>query len=283
MTLVSSTPDPETTARGKLAKHLRLIRQGAGFTTQLPFAGRMGVSSDLVSKIETGKHAPTQDIFLTWLDLCQVGEEARGYLTDIWALARASSGGIREFFEKYATAEEKAAFLRVWGLLLVPGQLQTREYARALFLAGGMDTDEAAEQTDLRIKRQAKVDGPSPAHVTALIYESVLHRLVGTPEMMAAQLEHLLELSHRRNVVLQVVPDTGSYFPGLDGQFAIASGPAISDTVIMVTVEDHVSDDPDVGGKVIGLFEEIRGYALNAAESRALITEAIEKWKNRQQ
>jgi transcriptional regulator with XRE-family HTH domain len=282
MTLSSSTPDPETTPRGKLAKHLRLIRQAAGFTTQPPFADRLGVSPDLVSKIETGKHAPTQDIFLTWLDLCQVGEETRGYITDFWILARASNGGIREFFEKYASAEEKAAFLRLWGLLLVPGQLQTREYAEALFLAGRMEADEAAEQTDLRIKRQAKVDGPNAAHVTALIYESVLHRLVGTPEIMAAQLEHLLELSHRRNVVLQVVPDTGSYFPGLDGQFAIASGPSISDTVIMVTVEDHVSDDPDVAGKVIELFEEIRSYALNAAESRALITEAIEKWKSQQ-
>jgi transcriptional regulator with XRE-family HTH domain len=283
MTLSSSTPDPETTPRGKLAKHLRLIRQAAGFTTQPPFAGRLGVSPDLVSKIETGKHVPTRDIFLAWLDLCQVGEEARVYITDIWVLARASSGGIREFFEKYAAAEEKAAFLRLWGLLVIPGPLQTREYAHAMFLAGGMDEDEAAEQADLRIKRQAKVDGPNAAHVTALIYEPVLNLLVGTPEIMTGQLEHLLELSRRRNVVIQVVPDTGSYFPGLDGQFEIASGPAISDTVVMVTVKDHVSDDPDVAGEVIGLFEETRSYALNAAESRALITEALGQWKSRQQ
>jgi hypothetical protein len=193
------------------------------------------------------------------------------------------AGPFREFFEKYATAEEKATFLRLWGLLVIPGPLQTREYAQAMFLAVRMDADEVAEQTDLRIKRQAKVDGPDAAHVTALIYESVLHRLVGTPEIMGGQIEHLLELSHRRNVVIQVIPDTGSYFPGLDGQFEIASGPAISDTVVMVTVEDHVSDDPDVAGKVIELFEEIRSYALNAAESRALITEALGQWKSRQQ
>ena len=282
MTLSSSTPDPETTPRGKLAKHLRQIRQAAGFATMAPFAKRLGVSDDLISKIETGKHVPTRDIFLAWLDICGVSEEARVFITDFWVVARASSSGVREFFEKYFDAEQKAAFLRIWGLLVVPGQLQTREYAHAMFLTRGMDEDEATEQTDLRVRRHAKVDGPDAAHVTALIYESVLHRLVGTPEIMVGQLERLLELSHRRNVVLQVVPDSGSYFPGLDGEFAIASGPAISDTVVMVTVEDHVSDEPDVSGKVIALFEEIRSYALNAAESRALITEAVQRWSQQQ-
>ena len=112
--------------------------------------------------------------------------------------------------------------------------------AEALFQIGGLDEDETAEQTDLRMKRQAKVNGPDAAHITALIYESALHLLVGTPQTMATQLERLLELSRRRNLVIQVVPDTGSYFPGLDGPFAIASGPDIADTVDVVAVEDHV-------------------------------------------
>jgi transcriptional regulator with XRE-family HTH domain len=283
VTLSSSTPDPETTPRGKLAKHLRQIRQAAGFATMAPFAKRLGVSDDLISKIETGKHVPTRDIFLAWLDICEVSEEARVFITDFWVVARASSSGVREFFERYFDAEQKAAFLRMWGLLLIPGPLQTREYAHAMFLAGGLDEDEAAEQTDLRMKRRARVDGPNAAHVTALIYEPVLHCQVGAIETMIGQLEDLLELSHRRNVVIQVVPGTGSYFLGFEGAFEIASGPAISDTVIMVTVEDHASDEPDVAGKVIALFETVRSYALNAAESRALILEAIEKWKSRQQ
>jgi transcriptional regulator with XRE-family HTH domain len=282
VTLSSSTPESETTVRGKLAKHLRLIRQAAGFTTQAPLASRLGVSPDLISKMETGKHVPTQDIFLALLDVCGVSEEMRVLLTDLWVLGRASSGGVREFFEKYATAEQKAAFLRLWGLLLIPGPLQTREYAHAMFLKGGLDEDEAAEQTELRVKRQEKVDGPDAAHVTALIYESALYRRVGTPDIMTAQLQHLLELSHRRNVLIQVVPDDGDYFPGLDGQFELATGPDISDTVIMVTVEDHVSDQSDVSGKVITLFEEVRGYALNVAQSRTAISEALQRCESQQ-
>jgi transcriptional regulator with XRE-family HTH domain len=281
VTLSSSTPEPDSTPRGKLAKHLRLIRQAAGFATQAPLANRLGVSSDLISKMETGKHVPTQDIFLALLDICGVSEEARVYLTDLWVLARAGRGGVREFFEKYATAEEKAAFLRMWGLLLIPGPLQSRDYAHAMFLEGGLDEGEVAEQTDLRVKRHAKVDGPDAAHVTALIYEPVLSFQVGAPEVMIGQLERLLEVSARRNVVIQVVPAAG-YFPGVEGAFEIASGPDISDTVIMVTVDDHVSDEPDVAGRVIALFEEVRGYALNVAESRKVISEALQRWKAQQ-
>jgi hypothetical protein len=200
---------------------------------------------------------------------------------EIWTLAR-GAGGIREFFEKYAAAEEKATLLRMWGLLVVPGPLQTREYAHAMFLAGGLDKDEAAEQTDLRVRRHAKVDGSDAAHVTALIYAPVLDFLVGTPDIMIGQLEHLLGLSQRHNVVIQVVPNTG-YFSGIQAAFQIASGPAIADTVELETLEDHVTDDPPAADRAIALFEHVRGYALNVVESREVITEAIERWKARQQ
>ena len=99
---------------------------------------------------------------------------------------------------------------------------------------------------------------------------------------MITQLEHLLELSHHHNVVIQVVPDTG-YFPGIRGAFQIASGPAIADTMELETLEDHVTDDPTAADRAITLFEHIRGYALNVADSRVLISEAIERWKARQQ
>jgi transcriptional regulator with XRE-family HTH domain len=281
VTLSSSTPEPDTTAKGKLAKHLRRIRQAAGFTTMPPLAKRLGVSADLISKIETGKHVPPMDVFLAWLEACEVTEEARLYLTEIWALAR-GAGGIREFFEKYAIAEEKATLLRMWGLLVIPGPLQTREYAHAMFLEGGLDETDAAEQTELRVKRHAKIDGSNAAHITALIFAPALDFRVGTPKIMIAQLEHLLELSRRHNVVIQVVPDTG-YFAGIQAAFQIASGPAIADTVDMVTLEDHVTDDPAATDRAIALFEHIRGYALNVADSRTVITEAIERWKARQQ
>jgi transcriptional regulator with XRE-family HTH domain len=262
---------------------LRQARLDAGFTTQPPFAAKLKVSVPLVSMIETGRHVPPRDLLDLWLDTCEVPELIRPYIIDFWTCAKTTSSGVREFFQKYFDAEQKASFLRLWGLLLIPGPLQTRDYAEAMFRKRGLDEDEVAEQTDLRMKRHAKVDGLDAAHVTALIFESVLYRLVGTREVMEGQLKHLLELSSRRNVVLQVVPDNGGDFPGMDGEFQIASGPAITDTVVEVTVTDHVSDEPDAAAKVIALFEETRSYALSAAESCALITEATQRWKSRQQ
>ena len=111
-----------------------------------------------------------------------------------------------------------------------------------MFTRGGLDDDEAAEKAAVRLGRQAILDGPDPAHATAILYESVLHRLVGTPAIMAAQLSRLLEMSRRRNVVIQVVRDTG-YFPGLRGAFKIASGDGMPDTLLMEAVEDQTSHD----------------------------------------
>jgi hypothetical protein len=283
--------DPKDSNAVRLARQLKRIRIAAGYPTQSAFAPRLGWGEDVIQKAETGKRVPSEEVFPAWLNACRIhrdgtrpilteGEESA--LTELWEAARADGGAVREFFAEYLKAEVKAVFLRLWGLLLIPGPLQVREYAHAMFLAGGLDEDEATEQTNLRMQRRAKVEGPNPARVTALIHERVLYNLVGTPETMVAQLTHLLELSKRRNVVLQVVPDKG-YFPGDEGQFDIASGPEIADIVDMITVVDHVTADSDMVGKAAALFEDICGYALTVAESRALIMEAIERWNSRQQ
>jgi transcriptional regulator with XRE-family HTH domain len=273
--------DPGNDPKVRLGRQLRRARQAAGFTTQGPVATRLGVSVDLVSKVETGKHVPTQDIFLALLDLYQVSEEARDYLTDMWEVARGTRGKVPELIEKWFENEARALFLRLWGLLFMPAQLQTSEYARAMFLLHGMDEDEATVETDIRIGRQGILNRPDPVHVTAVIHERALYNLVGTPEIMVAQLTRLIELSHQRNVVIQVVRDTG-YFAGMDGAFEIASGDAIPDTLLMLAVDDQTSDDQMRTRKIIVLFEQIRGYALNVEESRALILEAIERWKTQQ-
>src|SRR6266404_7592532 len=165
--MASGNPNPDSDPKVRLGRQLRRARQGAGFTTMGPVASRLGVSVDLISKIETGKHVPPQDIFLALLDLYQASEEARGFLTDMWDVARASRGKLPELIEKWFENEARALFLRLWGLLFMPAQLQTPEYARAMFLVHGMDEDEAAEETSIRTGRQAIVDSPDPVHITA--------------------------------------------------------------------------------------------------------------------
>jgi transcriptional regulator with XRE-family HTH domain len=257
------------------------LREAAGIATQEAAAARLNYGHDTISRWETGAVVPDEKQVNRLLDEYKVTGVSRENTMTMWRLARKAKGPIREFFQKYFTEELAAAFLRVWGLLMIPGPLQTRDYAYAMFLAEGLDEDEAAEQTELRMKRRARVDGPDSVHVTALIHERALYFQVGTPETMIGQLTDLLELSRRRNVVIQVIPDEG-YFPGVAGPFEIASGPGISDIVDMVTVEDYVTDAPTVVGKVIARFAEIHGYARSTAESRTLITEAIKFWQSQQ-
>lgn len=123
------------------------------------------------------------------------------------------------------------------------------------------------------------MEGPDAKHVTAIIYERVLYRSVGTPEAMSAQLTYLLTLSQRPNLVIQVVRDTG-YFPGIRGQFEIASGHEIPDTLVMYNVEDRTQDDAVLVSKAAALFERIRGYALTIEKSRAILQEALRRWNS---
>ena len=267
------------------------IRLDAGYTSQPALAARIGFVEDVIQKGETGKRVPSKEVFPAWIEACRTSIDGKRQvltdgeiraLFDLWETARATQGSIPQFIERWFDNEAKAAFLRLWGLLLVPGQLQTREYAHAMFLAEGLDEDEAAEKATIRIRRQAVLDGPDAAHVTAVVHERALYFLVGTPEIMVGQLTRLLEMSQRPNLVIQVVRDEG-YFPGLRGPFEIASGDAIPVTLLMLAVEDQTMEDTTLTRKAVALFEEIRGHALHVADSRTVILEAIEKWKSQQQ
>jgi hypothetical protein len=274
--------DPETNLSAALGEELRGLRIEAGFATQDAWARATGYPRESISRWETGDNLPGDTAFNDLLDSCNVTSRERKTLTRLLWLARRARGVVLESAVPYMEAEKQAAFLRLWALLLVPGILQIREYALAMFLAAGLSGDAAAEKVDARLDRQAILDGPDAAHVTAIFYESVLYYQVGPPEVMVAQLERLLELSRRPSVVIQVIRDTG-YFPGMEGGFQIASGPAIPDTLVMVTVEDQVTSEEAVVRRVAALFEKIRSYALSAEDSRALIVEAITQWKSRQQ
>ncbi|HUN35025.1 MAG TPA: helix-turn-helix transcriptional regulator [Trebonia sp.] len=273
--------DPESDPAAAFGDALRRLREAANITTQGAAGKRQNYSHHTISRWETGAKVPDEAQINDLLDDYGVTGLLRDIVMNSWRLARKAKGPIREFFAKYFAEEQQAAFLRLWGVLLIPGPLQTREYAYAMFRKGELDEEEAAEQADLRMRRRARVTGEKPAHVTALIYERALYYQVGTPETMIDQLADLLELSRRGNVVLQVIRDEG-YFTGARGSFGIASGPGMSDIVDQETVQDYVADDPDVVSIVVAHFEVIRGYARNMAESQQVITEAIQWWESQQ-
>jgi len=273
--------DPETDPGAALGESLRDLRTDAGFRTQEDFAKATGYARESISRAETGDSLPGSDMLNDWLDACDATLRERKLIDRQYKLARKARGPIPQYFEVYVSREKKAVFVRLWGLDLIPGPLQTYEYAYAMFIAVGMDEEEAAAKAAARVERGSVMDGPDAAQVTAVIHERALRTLVGTPDIMAAQMAHLLMRARQRSVIIQVVPDTG-YFIGMEGAFQIISGPAFPDTVDLETVEDQVTDEPAAVSRVAALFEEIRSHALNAKESQSLLTEA-ERWNSQQQ
>jgi transcriptional regulator with XRE-family HTH domain len=178
-------------------------RTAAGFSSQDALAANLGFDRTVVAKAETGERPPTNDVLAAWCAACHLDDDLFGRLA---VLARRADGPVPTWFEDWLRAEGEAHTLRFWQPLIIPGLLQTAEYARALFLAAGADDTKADELVAVRLERQAVLDRPDPPHVVTVLGESVLHRLIGSPVIMSDQLSHLGSMAGRTNVQVQVVP-----------------------------------------------------------------------------
>jgi transcriptional regulator with XRE-family HTH domain len=144
---------------------------------------------------------------------------------------------VPDWFEFYVGLEEATSVIRCYELQFVPGLLQTQEYARAVVLLGnaGRAGDDVDRRVDLRMRRQQRLTGPSAATLWAVVDEAALRRPIGGAKVMRAQLEHLIELTRRPNVTLQVVPFDRGGHSASGGPFTILrfDEPELPDVVYM--------------------------------------------------
>jgi len=274
--------DPESDLAAALGEELRRLRVLAGYATQDPFAKALGYGREQISKIETGYELPSDSLFSRWLDQCQATEQDRYYLDRSLRQARRARTATPAFARPWREAERQAEYLLLWAPVMVPGLLQVREYAIALFIEAGFSEDEAIAKAEDRLERQSILTGNDPVHVTAVIHEPVLGQEVGSSEAMRLQLEHLLVAAELPNVIIQVVRKT-KYFFGLEAPFEIATGDTIPDTIVTVAaIEDHNGQDKAVLRESTKLFRQIQSRALNVEDSRTLIREALHRWSQQQ-
>jgi transcriptional regulator with XRE-family HTH domain len=270
--------DPETNPAAFLGEELRRARVAAGFSSQDALAAKLGFDRTVVAKAETGQRPPTVDVLAAWCQACHLDDELFGRLA---VLARRADGPVPTWFEDWLRAEGEAHTLRFWQPLIIPGLLQTAEYARALFLAAGADDTKADELVAVRLERQSILDRAEPPHVVAVLDESVLHRLIGAPVIMSDQLSHLGSMAERTNVQVQIVPSARGANAGLSGGFALASCDGAPDVLRMEAVEDVTEERRPLVRNATLVFDLVRGDALPREESRALILKAAEQWKTR--
>jgi transcriptional regulator with XRE-family HTH domain len=115
---------------------------------------------------------------------------------------------VADWFQDYLGLEESASRIQTWEQQFIPGLLQTEDYARAIVTRGwaALASERADRQVAVRLRRQALLSRPDAPKLWAVIDESVLHRPIGGRRLMLAQIEHLLELTKRPTIILQVVP-----------------------------------------------------------------------------
>ena len=134
--------DPETSAPAFLGAELRRARTAAGFSSQESLAARIGFDRSVVTKAENGQRPPSDEVLAAWCEACGLDPDFYGRLA---VLARRGEGPVPRWFEDFLRAESEAHTLRIWQPLIIPGLLQTPDYARALFLAIGADAAKADE------------------------------------------------------------------------------------------------------------------------------------------
>ncbi len=269
--------DPSAGPLQFFGAELRRARAAAGLS-QDQLGQRLGYSGALVGKVEMGERAPSQD-FAEGCD--QTFPDAGGLFGRIYQLARRWDGGYPSWFAEWVDAERRATSLCSWQPLIVPGLLQTADYARAIFAADPETSDDQLEeQVAARLERQAIFDRPEPPILWALMDEAVLHRLIGSRKVMYDQLLHLADTSCRSNITVQVVPAEIGAHAGLLGGFAIASFGNAAGTVYMESSDQgQTTEAPSVVWRLSRRFDTLRADALPRGASRDLIGKvAEERW-----
>jgi transcriptional regulator with XRE-family HTH domain len=266
------------TPAGVFGAELRYYRTRAGLS-QKDLASKANVSHDVISKIETGERPPAED-FPPRLDA--IPElDTRGALTRLWEhLKKGQRQRLHGWFQEWADIEAEAAVLRWYEPLVVPGLLQTEDYARAILSARpDGNLDDLDEQVAARLARQAVLDRPDAPQLWCVLDEGVLHRAIGGPKVMRSQLYRLAEVAEHPRTTIQVIPFGGAH-AGLLAHFVIADLDGRPPVVYLETAaEGHVTDSPAVAAHVALSFDRLRAEAESRTASRDLIRKvAEEQW-----
>ncbi|MFE2993927.1 helix-turn-helix domain-containing protein [Nocardia sp. NPDC059246] len=228
---MSEGPASSTLPRRQLGRYLRDWRIQAGLTIA-EAAKLMEWGGSTLQRLEKGNADRIRTIDIQ--ELCriygipaEIAEGLKGLAQQAAVKSWWHSYGdlIPENFDVYVGLEASAQQLSCYQSELVPGLLQTAEYARALNRLGYPEETvvEVDRRVQLRMQRQAMITRRMhPATIAMVLHESVLRRLVGGARVMAAQVRHLAELSTRSNVALRILPFAAGVPLGLStGPFVI--------------------------------------------------------------
>jgi len=279
-----------TIRRRRLGVELRRHREEAGVTIDM-VADRLGCSTSKVSRIETGHTSATPSDVQHILDIYGVDTSIKAELVQIAREARQKG-----WWHPYSTVltgayvglETAARSIRAYEQQVVPGLLQSEEYAIALIRGARQDypDQEIEQRVRVRMQRQALLIQDDPIDLWVVLDEAVLSRPVGGEPVMLDQLKKLIETARLPNVTLQILPFAAGAHAGMDGSFVILEFEEEGDA-------DVVFIDNATGGlflekaeelsKYVSIFDIVRASALPPEESIEMIETLVEEplWKSK--
>lgn len=275
-----SQTDPSQHRR-TLRRTLRHAREEAGLS-QRDAAERLEWSLSKFTRAEKGEVSLSVTDLKALLELYGVTDPA--VIGPLMDAARGSRGRswldayrhlLSPPFVRYLRNEVAASSLLVYHPYLIPGLLQTEEYASAL-LAGasgsGADVDGAVR---LRAQRQQRVfEREVPANARFLVEEAALHRVLGGTDVMVNQLRRLQELADRPEVSVRVLPFSAGAHPALAGSFIVLGFPDEDELLFLESTGGSQAsrEDRDLTVAYLETFEAVSNEnALSESASHALI------------
>lgn len=257
-----------TLRRRRLARRLRQMREHAGMTLE-EAAPRLDKTRSSLGRIETGKSRADVHLIRSMMDLYDL------YDPDLLDLARAANrpGWWTKYNiddRGYIGMETEASSVREVTLVSIPGLLQTEGYMRALFSVGRLPEARVENEVTVRSFRQQRlIDDEFPLEVIAILDEAALRKKVGGPEVMRAQLRHLIDCAKLPTVTIQVLPDANGAHTGIDGAYTILSFPEGDPSLLYVayvTGALHI-EKPEELEQARLMFDQLRSEALSPRES----------------
>lgn len=276
--------------RRRLGAELRRRRDDAGVTIEM-VAERLDCSSSKISRIETGHTSATPRDVADMLAIYGVVGPEGEELVQIAREARQKG-----WWHPYSTVltgayvglEAAAHSVRAYEQQVVPGLLQTGDYAKAMIRSARPDitAEEVERRVRVRLQRQSLLTQDDPIEVWVVLDEAVVSRPVGGDEVMRAQLARLVEAADLPNVTLQILPFEVGAHAGMDGTFTILDFAEARDPGV-VYAENATGglflEKAEELRKYVFIFDHIRAAALRPEESVAAIAKLAEEplWRSR--
>jgi transcriptional regulator with XRE-family HTH domain len=259
--------------RQRFAEELRLLRsQRRESLRQLGEA--LGWDWSLFGKMESGQTIGSPEV----AEALDQHYGTPGLLLTLWELAAGDPTQFRERYRRYMMLEAEAVSLWHYAVSLLPGLLQTEAYARDLLSTGGSSGDELTRQVQARIGRRELLEGDDAPRFRTILSEAVLRTPLEDAKEWSNQLEHLMAMGERPNVMIQVVrQELGIHaLTNTDTMFL-----RLPDGRTVAWVETGYSgelvEETAAAERLQLSYDLVRDLALSPVESRKFIGQILEE------